>query len=163
MRRSLLVEHEIFFPHCTIAEDTVWTYGLIFFAKKFLRVPNVAYVYRYVQDSVIRAKRTPHQWVDFWFDALPTGLKTLENFMSKPEFFRQNPQYRYAVLNCFTDTIINSCFEIFKCLEPFVVFEIMSQQLGKTFGEQGVLIAVLVTKLLSAKGLPATETKRLQS
>ena len=40
VRRRLLVENKISFPPCRPSEDDIWTFGLIFYAKNFLCVPN---------------------------------------------------------------------------------------------------------------------------
>ncbi len=56
-RRSLIFEHGIFFPPTRPSDDTVWTYGLVFYAKKFLRVPNAVYTRRLSEGSIMREKK----------------------------------------------------------------------------------------------------------
>lgn len=57
VRQSLIKKHKLFFPNCAPSEDDIWTYGLIFYAKKFLRVPNIVYIRRMREDSVMGTKR----------------------------------------------------------------------------------------------------------
>ena len=90
VRRDFLIEHEIFFPHIKPSEDGIWTYGLIFFAKKFLRVPNVVYVRRLSENSVMRSERPPQQDITFWIKSVVAGVKILDELMSRIEFFQSN-------------------------------------------------------------------------
>ena len=45
IRRDFLLDNELFFPNFVPCEDHIWTFGLFFFAKRFLRVPNAIYVH----------------------------------------------------------------------------------------------------------------------
>ena len=56
-RRSLIFEYELFFPNTRHADDVIWTDTLVIFAKKFLRVPNVVYIHRQSQNSIMRRKK----------------------------------------------------------------------------------------------------------
>ena len=145
VRRSLIFEHEIFFPWCVISEDDIWTYGLVFHAKKFLRVSNAVYIYRKSENSVGRKKRTPQQTVTFWTNPVIRGIKVLDKLMSKHEFFQKNPQYRYAVLEKFVQVRINCFFLDSFQLSPVTVYETIKQEFGDKLGEQDVLVSALCT------------------
>ena len=142
VRRKLMIEHEIFFPHCKISEDDIWTYGLVFYAKKFLRVPNMVYIYRGVDESVVRKKKTLEENLNFWLSPMILGLKTLENFMSKIEFFQENPRYRYAVLEMFLSRCLLLTSGSWQ-MSPFEIYEAIKKEFGKNLGEHDVLTAAL--------------------
>ena len=160
VRRNLLIENEINFPHCKISEDDIWTYGLVFYAKRFLRVPNVVYTYRIHEESTTGKNKTPEQNIDFWLNPIFFGLKKLDSFMSKLDFFQKNPQYRYAILESF---IINKTFTPYKDtwqMPPFAIYEIIKQNFGKNVGEQDVLVSALCTYAITLQKINALNTQK---
>ncbi len=80
--------------------------------------------------------------------------------MSKHEFFQQNPQYRYAVLEKFTHTMfdyfLNDSFQ----LPPFAVYEAIKQEFGDKFGEQDVLVSALCTLVNTQQRMAAINQQR---
>lgn len=148
VKRDLLIENEIFFPDI-IRDDDIWTWNLLFHAKRFLRVPNVVYIWRSVKDSITRVKRTPFQEINFWLNPVILGVKSLDKVMSKIKFFNENPQYRYDLLNFFVEVsfaIINGNKFV---LPSFLVYEAIKQEFGKKLGEHDVLIPALCTMILN--------------
>ena len=160
VRRNLIFEHEIFFPHCAIYEDNVWSYGLIFCAKRFLHVPNVVYIRCMSEDSALRKKRTPQQSVNFWLSPVLLGLKALDNFMGKHEFFQRNPQYRYAMLEHLINESFKPCLRSSYKLPPPAVYEAIKGEFGDRLGDNDVLIAALCTALNTQQKISAVERKQ---
>mgnify|MGYP002623800145 CR=1 FL=1 len=148
VRRDFLIEHEIFFPHVKISEDELWTYGLLFCAKKFLRVPNVIYVFRQTENSISRIERTPSQTINFWINPLIKGLKTLDNLMNKTDFFKQNPQYRCALLENFVHTRLSCLFEASRKTKMPAIYGAIKEEFGEIFGEHDVLLSILLADLI---------------
>ena len=159
VKRQLLFEHEIFFPHTCHADDVVWTWGLLFYAKKFLRVPNITYVYRRNENSIMRQKRTLQGNVDFCLNPLIFGLKSLDELMSRHEFFQQNPQYRYALLENFTCIEMTMLFSG-KFPSP-AICDALRQKFGELFGEWDVLISVLFSAMNSQQMSHEANVKKL--
>ena len=160
VRRSLIVENEIFFPWCVISEDDIWTYGLVFCAKKFLRVPNIVYTRRLSEGSKIRKKKTPQETVTFWSNPVVLGLTTLEKFMSKHKFFQLNPQYRYAVLEMFIKRKFGNFFDESCRLPPYVVYETIKQEFSDRLGEQNVLISALCAFINTQQKMAAVNQQK---
>ena len=159
-RRKIIVEHELFFPDTRPSEDDIWTYGLLIHAQKFLRVPNLTYCRRLSEDSIMRKKKTPQQTITFWTNPVLLGLKTLDKFMSRHEFFQQNPQYRYAVLKKFVNSKFGAFFsESFK-LPPFAVYETIKQEFGDKLGEWDVVISALCTALNTQQKISAVNQQK---
>ena len=142
-RRSLLIENEIFFPNTKRGDDDIWSYGVVLYAKKLLRVPNAVYIMRQSEDSITRKKKTPQQTINFWLNPMILGLKSIDKLLSKLEFFKENPLYRYAILEQFVTIMFNMIFESAYKLQPFEVYEAIKQEFGDRLGEQDVLIPVL--------------------
>ena len=155
-----MLENENFFPHTCPGEDDIWTYGLIFCAKRFLRVPNAVYIRRLSEGSIMREKKNPQQTITFWANPAILGLKALDKLMSKHEFFQQNPQYRYAVLEKFTHTrfdfFLNDSFQ----LPPFAVYETIKQRFGDKLGEQDILVSTLCTFVNTQRKMAAVNQQR---
>ena len=148
VRRDFLLENEIFFPHIKPSEDSIWTYGLIFFAKRFLRVPNAVYIRRLSNDSVMRTERTPQENIIFWINSVVAGMKSLDKFMSKLEFFQQNISYRYAMLEHFVHLVLGDLFESSLQVAPSSIYEAIRRDCGKNFGEHEILISFLLADLI---------------
>ena len=161
VRRDLIFEHEIFFPHVKISEDDIWTLGLIFYAKKFLRVPNMIYVQRVSESSMIGVKRSPQQTINFWLNPVLFGLKSLDDLMSRHEFFEQSPKYRYATLEHFIfgryDCFLRASLE----LSPFEVYDAIKQKFGDKLGDNDVLICALCAALNNLERITDMERKEL--
>ena len=148
VRRDLLIEREIFFPHCKISEDELWSYGLLFFAKKILRVPNTVYILRNSKNSMTRIERSSSQVINFWLNPLIHGLKSLDNFMNRQEFFRLNPQYRCALLENFVHTRFSCIFEASRKISLPEIYDAIKNEFGKDLGERDVLISFLLADLI---------------
>ncbi|MBQ7454039.1 MAG: hypothetical protein IJS69_03170 [Selenomonadaceae bacterium] len=65
--------------------------------------------------------------------------------MNKFAFFKQNPEYRYALLNYFLDRAFSAIFDKAYPFPPFVIYEMIKQEFGNKFGEYDVLISALCT------------------
>ena len=147
VRRKLLVENKISFPHCRMSEDDIWTFGLIFYAKNFLCVPNKVYIRRFSEESIMRDKKTPLQVVNVWLSPILLGLKHLDELMRRHEFFKANPQYRYAVLDMFVQWKFNAIFRASQYVMPADIYAALKREYGDKFGEHDVLIPALATAL----------------
>ena len=146
VKRRLLVDNEIFFPPCIIADDDIWTYKLVFSAKKFLRVPNVVYVWRQSENSMFHRNRSPQHGIKFWVNPLVFGLKTLDEFIGKLEFFRVNPQFRLAILDHFAHgRCLSQLSKVAAQVEPLELYETIRDGFEKNLGEHNVLFAYLCT------------------
>ena len=146
VRRALLVDNEIFFPPCKISEDDIWTYELVFSAKKFLRVPNIVYVWRQNEDSMFRRNRSSQREIKFWVNPLVIGLKYFDEFMSRIEFFRVNPQYRLAILDHFASgRCLAQLSKVAAQVEPLELYETIRDGFKEILGDHDVLVAYLCT------------------
>ena len=141
VRRDFIVDNKISFPPCKISEDDIWTCGLLFGAKKFLRVPNVVYVYRQNDESVGQKSKTLEQTLTFWVSPVICGVKALESMLSRLEFFRQNPQQLYTILEIF---IVQRLYipKTF-VLPKHRVYETIKAEFGDFLGSQDVLVSAL--------------------
>ena len=159
VRRDLIFEHEIFFPHVKICEDDIWSYGLVFYAKRFLRVPNAVYIRRMSETSMTGIKRTPQQTINFWINPILLGLKSLDDFMSRHKFFEQCPKYRYAVLEHFIFGRYGCFLRESLELSPFEVYDMLKQKFGEQLGGNAVLICALCAALNNLQRISEMDRK----
>ena len=145
VRRDFLLEREIFFPTFAPSEDEVWSQALIFFAERFVRIPNPVYIWRQTENSVMRKNRTPQETLTFWMTPIVRGTKLLDEYMRRIEFFRRNVQYRCAVLEFFVHTRMAQVFDSSLNLSLPEIFSAIE----KEFGEHDVLISWLLTDLIT--------------
>ena len=161
VRRDIIFENELFFPITRHMDDMIWTWGLLFLAKRFLYVPNLVYIKRLTKNSIMQKERTPRQKISFWLNPLINGLKTLDNFMNRQEFFRQNPQYRCAMLENFVHIILFNIFETSRNFSLPDIYEIIRQEYGKSFGENEVLTSFLLADLIEQQKIFVKNTERI--
>ncbi|MBR4903593.1 MAG: glycosyltransferase, partial [Selenomonadaceae bacterium] len=151
IKRELITENEIFFPNVKTSEDNIWTQGLIFYSEKFLRVPNIIYIYRQTKGSSQRAKRNPQQTINFWLNPVLLGLKSLDNMMNRHEFFLANPSCRYAVLKHFIDKRYDLTSISAQKLTAENIYSAIKDEFGDKLGAYDVLIPALCTALYDEK------------
>lgn len=103
-RRDFLIANQIQFPDMLKSEDISFVLECFLLAKKFLRVPNAVYIQRprigsvsKEDDSNINIPTYMHKVIN----SLLRGFYELEKSMSKFAFFKERPDYRYAVLEFF--------------------------------------------------------------
>ncbi len=146
-RRKLLVENKIFFPQVKSGEDELWTFGLLIYAKRFLIVPNIVYIYRQGIGSIMRKNRTPLQFINFWINTPVLGLKYLDEMTARHEFFKANPQYRYAIPEIIIKRKFNEILSASLQVPPSAIYDAIKQKYSDKLGEYDVLIPALATAL----------------
>lgn len=162
IRRELLIENDLFFPvGVGTCEDHIWTYGLFIFAKKFLRIPNAVYVWRMSSGSTLRSKRTPGQRFTLWLSGAIFGEKFLDKTMSNIDFFDQNPQYRYAILEHFALHMFRLSFKHGLKLSQHSLYEAVKNEFGDKLGEYDVLIALLCSIVNKYQKIEVTKNERI--
>lgn len=127
LRRDFLIANEIAFPLVKISEDVLWTFKIACLAENFLRIPNQLYICRSRINSWSRIKRNPPDEIKFWLDPLVKGLDYLEKFMDNLEFFTQNPNYRFDVINFFVKMQIAGMLDALKNLNRYQLYKIINE------------------------------------
>ncbi|MBQ3451549.1 MAG: hypothetical protein IJG32_04735, partial [Selenomonadaceae bacterium] len=126
-------------------EDYIWTLGLFFFAKKFLRVPNANYVHRLSQNSVDELPLSRQKRTILGLDAVILGIKTLNQMMNKVEFLKGNTPYRYRILEKLSLNTFERLSENQNTLyvPSYYIYWAIKDEFGDKLGEQDALISVL--------------------
>lgn len=145
VRRQFLIDHEIVYPELRVSDDNIWTQGLVFHAKRFLRIPDALYIFRSAPDSITRIQKPPKVKMNFWLKPALLGLKTLDKFMSTSEFFQENPDCRHAILENFLKVRFDWIFDSTRQLSETEIYEAIKDGLGEFFGDYDVVIPALTT------------------
>ena len=100
IRRDLMIENKI---RCTnnIIQDMLVTCCLIYTAKRFVCVPYTVYFWRMQDESLSNKKRAPVKKLKKYLSALTVGMRYLDGFLNKREFFQQNLNLMHTALNTY--------------------------------------------------------------
>ena len=118
------------------------------------------YIYRHNEESVMNKNKTPEQHINFWISPAMLGIKTLDMFMSKVEFFQKNPSRRYAVLEVFLTNKTLAPYKDSWQMPPFKIYETIKKEFGDKFGEQDVLISALCTFAMNLQKINAINIQK---
>ena len=129
-RRDLLVANQIYFSTMPTCEDLPIAFEAMCLAKKIISVPNIVYIIRPRIGSVSRE--------DFNSDAskylirrtrgFKLGLNEIERILDKINFFRNKPNYRYAVLEWFANYRISVTLGFFANNPLFTLYELLKKE-----------------------------------
>ena len=98
IRRSVILENNLEMINAP-GEDMVFTCCLVCVAKTYVRIPNCTYVYRIHEKSVMHSNTNIFSSVaEKWITALRRGFSHFDKFLSRQEFFLQNPEFKYLAL-----------------------------------------------------------------
>ena len=145
-RRDFLVENEIKFPP-VVQEDSVWTFELICTARRIFMIPNAVYIHRVRKDSfgsVSLKREVTSDGVRRKFERIICGLKDIDEFMGRLEFFRENPALRYRTLSHFVTQNLNWIRVAGGDTEPYVIYQNLREAFSAEMGGHDVLISFLV-------------------
>ena len=163
VRRNLLTEKALLF---SALNDDIWTYGLIFYAKKYLHAPNAVYIRRTPETAEL--EKSPQQYINLELKPALLSLKTLDELIGRHEFFAKNPDCRFVLLKKFIDTGFNHIMQSSWRLEEDVIYSTLKETFGEKFGEYDVLVPALCAalydkKLSSPTSIPRTNKKNRKS
>ncbi len=145
-KRNFLLENKLFFLEDVYnGEDQIWTYGLFMCAKKMIHVPKVLYHHRIAEGSIVRTNRTPAQNMNLWVATFTSGIKWVDNVMSRLDFFKQRPEFRYEVLEAFCRRYSIKILNKVRTLPQGDIYKAIRQEFGEAWGNYDVLLASLIT------------------
>ena len=146
-RRDFLTYNEIKFDKITRPDD-LWTFKLVCLAKKYLMIPEICYIKRNeTGENITTRKRTVNKYVNYWFGRSVRSFKILDEFTAEIEFFQENPEIHYMVLNAWLSgdlsLALKSCAE--NNLSLNTIYEMFKSEFKEYFGANDALISALIT------------------
>ena len=153
-RRDFLITNQILFPNMEDFEDAPFTFEALCLAKKYLNVPNVTYVVRPRVGSTARKVPNPENFSKI-IRMIVQGFKEFERIMDIFPFFKENPDYRYALLNWVIRIKLDSTLIYYSKVPPFI----LNQFVEREFQSNNAKISAELFSMLSIQRL---QTMRLQ-
>lgn len=143
--RDYLMESQVrFMP--VFQDDSIWTLGLLCTAKKIVMIPAACYIYRILPNSFSKVGGDDNQTVKNIrrkMDRTIRAMQRIDDFLGTIDFFKKNPEYRYATINNFLMIDLNwlqtDCFN----LPPHKVKEICQTEFAKELGKNNSVISQL--------------------
>ena len=131
----------------TPSGDRLWTYSVLFQAKKVIYAPLAIYLYRLSNDSITRKERTPSQDINLGINSVIEGIEWINDVMDKVSFFEEHPQYRYAVLENAVKVLFALSSKKFEKVSPAEMYLSIKEAFGKNFGDYENVVPVLLTMI----------------
>ena len=162
VKRDMLIESKITFPLLAATEDTIWSFKVLFCAKKFLRIPNACFIFRLREDSIMFSTRTTPEYIRMYMEKVVRCMKEMDNFMGAIAFFSENSLYRYAVLRYFLQSSLFSILKRCENLSKDDIYGIFLKNFGEYLGNNDVLASLLFTRMIIQRKKFADEQKALE-
>ncbi len=132
VQREFLINNKIAFPEIITYGDSLWTIKVLYYTKRFLRIPNTLYYYRKNHKSVTLNKLPAREQVVHCVLAFLLFAKALKDFFAGIELFEQNPNYfQAAAINAFRNCL-NRSFEERNELSSEEIYEVLYHELSKS-------------------------------
>lgn len=96
IRRELISKHDLKFPNVKYGEDNFWDLYVVCLAKNIVRVPNIVYIKRMVDDSIMTSA-TPEDQARRYIDHCLKGVSIINKFAEKFPPLKENPELRYKL------------------------------------------------------------------
>ena len=163
-RRQFLRDNKIKFPATKSWEDFIFIFSCLVSAKNYVRVPFVSYYYRFREDSM---SRNAGNIIEISKRAFVV-CSALDKVMESKTFFRDNPQYRYAVLDFFIkDRLsVTSKYLFADNASPAAVFDFFYKNIFSFNPQDNVALTAYLFVMVNALTLyskqQATEIKLLK-
>lgn len=139
VRRDFLIENDIIFHSLPWGVDTIWTFEVMFLAKRVARTPQPLYIWRLHPNSTSRMNRTAQENIAFHTKTASLGTAYLLEFMDKQNFFRENPQYYFMVLENFWVSHSSFALKNFATLPPHECYKVIENALSKNFTDKNIV------------------------
>ncbi len=147
LRRQLLIDNNITLTRMKIADDILWTFKIVCFAKKILRIPAQIYVHRSNKLSISRRTRIPEKRIELYASPMIIAVEMFEEFMSGIDLFARNPDLRLQVLMFFLQILFDDIENDLKSLMPAQVYEIFLREFAAAGSSHPALISCLIVMM----------------
>lgn len=133
--RDFLIENDIVMESLPWGVDTVWTFKVMFCAKRILHIPQPFYFWRKNKNSISHSERSFQENIKFHMCTAFNGTKQLCNFMNKQKFFIENREYCFLVMDYF----FNNHIPFIQELNPNDFYEIVKIALKENFDDVEIM------------------------
>ena len=131
VRRDFIIENEIKFPNILAAEDFVFSICCLCSAKVYVRIPDILYIYRVRKNSITINDFSLDKTISKWVKGFCNGIESLDKFMSKIDFFNQNFEIKYMILDFFIQFHIQYTSWLYSKFPPHVINNLVRSEVSK--------------------------------
>ena len=143
-RRDFLLENNIRFPKgMRVRDDTLFSFYCVCLAEKIVRIPNIVNIYRVRSDSLANDQVTIQldKYLNKWLTDIIEFVRNIEQFMSKIDFFNQNPEYKYMPVNRFLkEEMIFYMTSVYSKFSPHQIDSILRKEFSAKPDENSALM-----------------------
>ena len=129
--RDFLIQNKIEHPPILYEEDLLYTIYCLSCAKRVVKFPDPVNIYRYRPGSVMHSKYNLIDYIRKWFQVLSLGFDHCEKFLGGIEFYKQNPELKYFVLDIFVQDIFSKLFNVYKKFSASALDDIIREEFKK--------------------------------
>ena len=140
LRHDFLIENKIENPTVLYEEDLIFTIYCVVCAKNLVKFPDPVNIYRYRPGSVMHRSFSLTGYIRKWANVLATGFAHCDKFLSGIEFYKQNPEMKYIVLDIISQDVFGKLVKVYGRFSPAVLDEIIREEFGKV-GDSTALAA----------------------
>lgn len=123
--RKFLLANEIAFPMIISGGDFLWTIQVVYYAKRFLRLPIALYFHNENADSVTRKKSAPEKKIVDTVKAFLMGAKALDDLSNKIDVLKRNKNYLHFATRAFFGNCLGRNFEARQKFSTVELYEIL--------------------------------------
>ena len=127
-KRNFLTGNQITFKDVYVHHDQIYGFNCLCLAKKILRVPNICYIIRPREGSVMREQlQLPaeiHKSLRIYID----GFNALKKIMDGIKFFDEHPDYRYAMLDWYVQTKLDRLQKFYAQFHPALLNQFVEKE-----------------------------------
>ena len=130
IRREFILENNLEMVNVN-HHDMIYTVCLVCSAKRYVRVPNVVNFYRVLEDSMSHRQENVEKTMLKYCKTLFNGFNYVEKFLSERDFFKQNPNLKYQVLNIIVREFVTYIIRFYAEFPAFQLDEFIRRELEK--------------------------------
>ena len=146
-RREFLIKYNITFPSMKMSEDMIFCFKCLYLAKRYIRIPQITYIYRERQGSFMRSHSSAEAEIDKWMTVIIEGINILDDFMSGQKFFNKHLDLRYLVIDFFVKQHFDFLKNLLDSLKPHEVEYLVYRYLSKNDVKCSALTAYLFAEM----------------
>ena len=130
IRRDFIIEENLELLDI-MGEDALMTWCMVCAAKKYVRIPNIMYLYRIHNESSVHRQENLDARIKKWFNALTKGFYYLDKFLSRQKFFNDNLEAKYLVLDALVKEFVGIyIMPLYAQIPAFQFDELLRKELG---------------------------------
>ena len=123
--RKFLLENEIEFPMIISGSDFIWTIQVVYYAKRFLRLPIALYFYNENVESATRKKYFPDKKIVNTVKAFLMGAKCIQELSNKFGVLKTHKNYQLFAVGVFLGNCLARNAEAREKFSSLELYEIL--------------------------------------